>query len=144
MNNVETKYHVICSWWLWFGAALEEGILGLSEWLGLWHFRYRQWGGHMLLVNTYQTSFINVIQFSSTLIYILYFSYHHICVLFIGYDNKRTCGNTNIQPCRDSTQQMAPTVRQQDDLFIWSYSGRHDPCLYAICKLPGIVERRVW
>ena len=53
MDDVETKHHVICSWWLSSGAASEERILGLSEWLGFRHFRYRQWGGHMLLVSTY-------------------------------------------------------------------------------------------
>ena len=74
MDDAETKYHVIRSWWLSSGAASEEGILGLSEWLGFWHFRYRQWGGHMLFVSTYQISFFNVIHFSSTVIYIFYFS----------------------------------------------------------------------
>jgi hypothetical protein len=58
MDDAETKYHVIRSWWLSSGAASEEGILGLSEWLGFWHFRYRQWGGHMLLVSTFQTSLL--------------------------------------------------------------------------------------
>ena len=50
MDDVETKYYVICSWWLSSGAATEEGILGLSKWLGFWYFCYQQWGGHMLLV----------------------------------------------------------------------------------------------
>ena len=61
MDDAETKYHVIRSWWLSSGATSEKGILNLSEWLGFWHFRYRQWGGHMLLVSTYQTSLLNVI-----------------------------------------------------------------------------------
>ena len=74
MDDAETKYHVIRSWWLSSGAASKEDILGLSEWLDFWHFRYRQWGGHMLFVSTYQISFFNVIHFSSTVIYILYFS----------------------------------------------------------------------
>jgi hypothetical protein len=34
------------------GVATEDGMLGFSEWLGFWHFCYRQWGGHMLLVST--------------------------------------------------------------------------------------------
>ena len=51
IDEAETKYHVIRSWWLSSGVATEEGILGLSEWLGFWHFRYRQWGGHMILVS---------------------------------------------------------------------------------------------
>jgi len=58
MDDAETKYHVIRSWWLLSGAASEESILGLSEWLGFWNFRYRQWGGHMLLVSTFQTSLL--------------------------------------------------------------------------------------
>ena len=61
--------------------------------------------------------------------------------LFIGYDNRKTCENTNMQTCRDYAQQMAPTVRQEDDLLIWSYNGRHDPWLYTNCKLLGMVER---
>jgi hypothetical protein len=68
MDDVETKYHVIRSWWLSSRAASEEGILGLSEWLEFWHFRYRQWGGHMLLVSTYQTSSLIVIQYLATVI----------------------------------------------------------------------------
>ena len=34
IDDVETKYHVLCSWWLSSGAAIEEDILGLSKWLG--------------------------------------------------------------------------------------------------------------
>ena len=62
MDDAETKYHVIRSWWLPSEAASEESILGLSEWLGIWHFYYRQWGGHMPLESIYQTSLFNVIQ----------------------------------------------------------------------------------
>ena len=51
MDKTETKYHVFCSWWLSSGAATEEGILGLSKWLGFWHFRYKQWGGHILIIS---------------------------------------------------------------------------------------------
>ena len=51
IDEAETNYHVIRSWWLSSGAATEEGILGLSEWLEFGHFRYRQWNGHMILVN---------------------------------------------------------------------------------------------
>ena len=40
------------------------------------------------------------------------------CVLSIGYDNRKTSKNANIQPCTDCTQQMAPTVPQQNDLLI--------------------------
>ena len=34
MDEADTKYHVIRSWWLSSGAATEEDIHGLSEWLG--------------------------------------------------------------------------------------------------------------
>ena len=44
--------------------------------------------------------------------------YLHICVLLIGYDNRGTCKNANMQPYRDCIQQMTPTICQQDDLFI--------------------------
>ena len=47
-----------------------------------------------------------------------------------------------MQPCRNCTQQMAPTVRQQDDLFIWNNSGWHDSCLHANCKLSGMVAMK--
>ena len=42
MDDAKTKYNVIRSWWLSSGAASEEGILGLLEWLDFWHFRYKQ------------------------------------------------------------------------------------------------------
>jgi len=61
MDEAETKYHVIRSWWLSSGAAIEEDIHGLSEWLGFWHFRYRQWGGHMILVSASLLCFSNII-----------------------------------------------------------------------------------
>ena len=31
MDDVETKYYVICSWWLSSRAAIEEGDLSFSE-----------------------------------------------------------------------------------------------------------------
>ena len=68
MDDAETKYHVIRSWWLSPGTTSEEGILGLLEWLVFWHFCYIQWDGHMLFVSTYLNSLFNVIQFSSTVI----------------------------------------------------------------------------
>ena len=49
MDDFETKYHVICSWWLSSGATSEKNIFGLLEWLGFWHFSYRQWDCHMLV-----------------------------------------------------------------------------------------------
>ena len=118
MDNAESKYHVLRSWWLSSGIASEEGIFGLSEWLDFWHFHYRQWGGHMLFVSTCQNLLFNNIYFSSIVIYILYFSYPYICVLFIGYDNRKTCGNANMQPCRECTQQMALIILRQNNLFI--------------------------
>ena len=51
MDDVETMYYIMRSWWLSSGAATKEGIIGLSEWLEFWHFHYRQWGGHMLFVS---------------------------------------------------------------------------------------------
>jgi hypothetical protein len=72
MDDAETKYHVIRSWWLSSGAASKEGILGFSEWLGFWHFRYRQWSGHMLFVNTYLTSLLTVIKYVPLLYNISY------------------------------------------------------------------------
>ena len=50
MDNVETKYRVIRSWWLSFGAATKGGMLGFSKWMGFWPFCYKQWGGHVLVV----------------------------------------------------------------------------------------------
>ena len=41
-DEAKTKYHVIHLWWLSFGAATEEGFIGLTEWLEFWHFSYRQ------------------------------------------------------------------------------------------------------
>ena len=64
----------------------------------------------MLFVSTYQNSLFNVIQLFP--IYISYFYYPHICVLFIKYDNKKMCRIANMQPCKDCTQQMAPTIRK--------------------------------
>jgi hypothetical protein len=61
IDEAETKYHVIRSWWLSSGAATEEGILGLSEWLGFWHFHYRQWDGHMILVSASSLFILDVI-----------------------------------------------------------------------------------
>ena len=51
INDAKIIYHVIILWWFSFGVAREEDILELLEWLGLYHFCYRQWGGHMLFVS---------------------------------------------------------------------------------------------
>ncbi len=50
-EDADAKYHAIRGWWATSGATTEEGMEHLSEWLGFWHYRYRQWGGHMLLVS---------------------------------------------------------------------------------------------
>jgi hypothetical protein len=68
MDDAETEFVVIRSWWLLSGAISKEDILGLLEWLEFWHFHYRQWGGHMLLVSTYQTSLLTIIQYFATVI----------------------------------------------------------------------------
>ena len=51
MEDAKMIYHVIRTWWLSSGAATEEGLLGLSKWLGFWHFRYRQWVVTCLLIS---------------------------------------------------------------------------------------------
>ena len=53
LEDADIKYHVIRAWWFSSGATTEEGMYSLSEWLGFWHYRYRQWGGHMLIVSFY-------------------------------------------------------------------------------------------
>ena len=51
IDEVETKCHIICSWWLSFKVVIKEGIIRLFEWLGFWNFRYMQWSSHMILVS---------------------------------------------------------------------------------------------
>ena len=46
----EELYHCIRDMWLSSGAAIEDGVRQLDDWLGFWHFRYRQWGGFFDLV----------------------------------------------------------------------------------------------
>ena len=77
IDDDETKYHVIRSWWLSSGATTEVGILGLSEWLGFGHFCYRQWGGHMILVSAsslYISDFILFLDIHDIYLYI--YIYH--------------------------------------------------------------------
>jgi hypothetical protein len=52
MAEAETKYLAIRAWWMASGAATEHCLPRLELWLAFWHFRYRQWGGFMELVNT--------------------------------------------------------------------------------------------
>lgn len=49
-READEKYHTIRAWWATSGAARDECLSSLSEWLGFWHHRYRQWGGQMILV----------------------------------------------------------------------------------------------
>jgi hypothetical protein len=53
MEEAETRYLAIRSWWLSSGAANEEALHHLDHWLAFWHFRYRQWGGFMQMVSEY-------------------------------------------------------------------------------------------
>jgi hypothetical protein len=82
IDEGETKYHVIRSWWLSSGDAPEEGILGLSEWLGFWHFRYRQWGGHMILISASLLCISDVILLSKIYDIYLHIPSILICVIF--------------------------------------------------------------
>jgi hypothetical protein len=38
-------YHCLGDMWLSSIAANDDGVQQLDDWLGFWHFRYRQWGG---------------------------------------------------------------------------------------------------
>jgi len=51
MDQVETRYLAIRSWWLLSGASNEEGLHHLDHWLAFWLFRYRQWGDFMDMVS---------------------------------------------------------------------------------------------
>jgi hypothetical protein len=51
-GEANTKYNVIRGWWPSSRAAIEEGMYGLSDWLGFRHLYYRQQGRNMLLVNS--------------------------------------------------------------------------------------------
>lgn len=55
----ERMYLAIRAWWFSSGAATEEQIQELNDWLGFWHFRYRQWGGFMQLVIIFSFSLSN-------------------------------------------------------------------------------------
>jgi hypothetical protein len=47
MGEADQMYLQLRAWWYSSGAAAEEAIRGLEDWLAFWHFRYRQWGGFM-------------------------------------------------------------------------------------------------
>ena len=53
LSKAETKFLAIWAWWMSSGAATQKGLPQLEPWLAFWHFRYRQWGGFMKLVNSY-------------------------------------------------------------------------------------------
>ena len=48
--DAEEFYHYTRDWWLSSGAVSEDGLRELDDWLGFWHFRFRQWGGFYELV----------------------------------------------------------------------------------------------
>lgn len=52
MDEAKTKYYVLHSWWLSFGVVTEKCMLGLSKWLGFWHFCYMQWDEYMVIVSS--------------------------------------------------------------------------------------------
>ena len=87
IDEAEIKYHVIHSWWLSSGAVTKEDILGLFEWLGFWHFHYRQWVGHMILVSASSLCISDVILLLNIHDIYLHKPFHIICVMFVGYDN---------------------------------------------------------
>ena len=60
-NYMNWKLNIICSWWLFYEATTNESSVGLFEWLGLWHFCYKQLGGHMNFVSTSSDIFCNII-----------------------------------------------------------------------------------
>jgi hypothetical protein len=47
MADADLMYQELRTWWYSSGAATEDAIRELEEWLAFWHFRYRQWGGFM-------------------------------------------------------------------------------------------------
>jgi hypothetical protein len=51
-------YALIRCWWLSFRVAYEVSAHELSNWLSLWHFYVRQWGGFMVHVSTYSLNFL--------------------------------------------------------------------------------------
>ena len=49
--EAEERYLGIKSWWLSLRATSEGSLCELDDWLGFWHFQYRQWGGLLELVS---------------------------------------------------------------------------------------------
>lgn len=69
IDKADIKHHVIWSLWLSYGVATKADILGLSEWLGFWHFPYMQWDGHMIFVGCF-----------AALIYAIFFHFYFIYI----------------------------------------------------------------
>jgi hypothetical protein len=42
-------------WWYTSGTTTKEGLHELHDWLGFWHFHYRQWGESMKKVQVVAT-----------------------------------------------------------------------------------------
>ena len=65
-------------------------------------------GHHLVGYRQIQHSYVSKLLFNffhcNIYIFVSCLSSPHICVLFIGYANRKTCGNANIQPCRDCTK----------------------------------------
>lgn len=51
MDEAETRYLAIRSWWVSSEAVTDSNLPAMESWLAWWHFRYRQWGGFMDLVS---------------------------------------------------------------------------------------------
>ena len=52
LDEADKMYLELRAWWYSSGAASEDSIRQLEDWLAFWHFRYRQWGGFMETVST--------------------------------------------------------------------------------------------
>ena len=76
-------------------AAIEENILGLFEWLGLWRFCYRQWGGYMIFVSTSSLCILDVLLLLDIHNIYVHIQYIIICVMFARHDYEWMCTNAN-------------------------------------------------
>ena len=143
MEEAYVKYHVIQAWWLLLETTTEDGMYSLSEWLELWHYRYRQWGGHMLIVGVlrnqnFHLHHISMFQpcFTTLLLYLLYIVYCKIqywsivprCLLTISL--KQCISGYNIHV----TKWYASTKQQW-----W-----HDPSIHTNRKIPFVAERQIF
>ena len=53
LEEDEEQYLAVKSWWLSSGATTDKGVVRLDLWIAFWHFRYRQWGGFMVLLGSH-------------------------------------------------------------------------------------------